>query len=541
MSVSDLEQARADYRRGDWAAAHARWAAAGRGGLSLQDLDDLATTAELLGRHAETVAALQDAFARACDAADLSRAVHCAFRLAMTTAAHGQPALSAGWVARAEELVEQLDTDAVEHGWVAFLRMFRALGAGAFDEAGACADQAAAVGRRHHEPDLVAMGTCAQGRMAMYAGRVPAGLALLDESMVRVVAGETSPVIAGHVCCTAIEGCQEVGDLARVAEWTAALEQWCDRQPGLLAFTGQRSVHRGQLLRMQGRWTAAIAELELAIRRYEQVQAPDAVGVAAYERGEVLRLRGESAAAEDAYAGAADRGYEPQPGLSLLWAATGRSRAARGAVRRLLGETTGPVQRSRLLPAAVEVLLVCGDLSGARDLVDELDGLAAGFGCAGLLAAAAGAHGEVELAGGDPAGSLPYLRKASAAWAGLGCPYEAARARAHVGRALAALGDHASSRVELSTSRRVLASLGAGPALAEVDRLLAPDVLPGGLTAREAEVLGLVATGRSNAQIAASLVLSEKTVARHLSNIFTKLDVGSRTAAAAFAFEHDLV
>jgi len=112
--------------------------------------------------------------------------------------------------------------------------------------------------------------------------------------------------------------------------------------------------------------------------------------------------------------------------------------------------------------------------------------------------------------------------------------------RVEVGRALSLLGDESSAAVELAAARRTFATLGTQPALDLVDSLLAPDSLPGGLTAREVQVLRLVATGRSNTQIATELVLSEKTVARHLSNIFTKLEVGSRTAAAAYAFEHGL-
>ena len=109
-----------------------------------------------------------------------------------------------------------------------------------------------------------------------------------------------------------------------------------------------------------------------------------------------------------------------------------------------------------------------------------------------------------------------------------------------MGRALRELGDEESADAELAAAARALAALGAGPAAQEVDRLLAPGPLPGGLTAREAEVLRLVASGKSNPEIAAALFLSEKTVARHLSNIFAKLDVPSRTAAAAYAFDHGL-
>ena len=541
MDVVDLEQASADFGRGDWAAAYDAWSAAGFDALPRDVLGDFATTAELLGHHVTAVAALQQAFVASQESGDLGAAVWSAFRLSMTTAAHGEPALAAGWTARAESLGAELDDDALELGWVAFLRMFRALGAGDFATAAGCAAESAACGRRHRDPDLTAMALCGQGRMALYAGQVAEGLARLDESMVMVIAGETSPIIAGHVYCTAIEGCQEISDFARVAEWTAALERWCAAQPGLLAFTGQCAVHRGQLLRLRGEWMRALEEFELAADRYRDNGSPDAASLSAYEAGEVLRLQGEYAAAEEAFARAAERGFDPQPGLALLWLARDNEPAALTAVDRLLGEPGGPVQRCRILPAAVAVLLSAGEVDRARQVATELETIATDFGCEPLQAAAAEALGSVELAAGDPAGALPYLRKSQQLWARVDAPYDRARARVLTGRALLASGDTASSRRELEAARVTFQQVGARPDADDVDRLLAPAALPAGLTAREAEVLRLVASGRSNAQIAADLVLSEKTVARHLSNIFTKLDVGSRTAATAYAFENKLV
>ncbi|MGH3362302.1 MAG: helix-turn-helix transcriptional regulator, partial [Nocardioides sp.] len=331
MGVVELERARADFERGDWVAAHETWSAADLDALSAAELGDLAVAAELLGRHDETVGALQRAFVRSQQAGDLTGSVQCAFRLAMSTATHGEPALSAGWTARAEGLVAELDEDCRELGWVAILRMFRALGTGAFADAAAYADQGVDLGRRHQDADLVALGVCSQGRLALYAGRVAEGLALLDEAMVRVIAGETSPIIAGHVYCTAIEGCQEISDFGRVAEWTSALERWCAAQPGLLAFTGQCAVHRGQLMRLHGEWSEALDEFELAARRYREVGSPDAAGLAAYEAAEVLRLRGDDDLAEVAYQRAADHGFDPQPGLALLWLSRGRAEAALAA------------------------------------------------------------------------------------------------------------------------------------------------------------------------------------------------------------------
>jgi len=536
-----VEQAADHFVRGDWLAAYDAWSEDGLDGLSAAELERFGTAAELVGQHDELVRALQRAFVRSQDEGDARRAVRCAFRLAMSTAAHGEQALSAGWMGRAAELVEEIGVDCVERGWVAFLRMFPAIGTGDFAEAKTCADEAAAVGRRFHDADLIAMAVCAQGRVALYGGRFAEGLAHLDEAMVRVISGETSPFIAGHVFCTAIEGCQEVSDFGRVAEWTTALERWCDAQPGLLAFTGQCAVHRGQLMRLRGAWDDALREYSRAADRYLELGTPAPVGLTAVETGDVLRLRGDLEGADAAYQQAADLGVDPQPGLAQLWLAAGRTTAALAAIERLLAEPGGPVQRCHLLPAAIEVLLAGGDADRARPLAAELSALASSIGSVVLSAAAAQAMGAVELASGDAAGALPYLRKAHQLWAQASSPYDAAVARLHTGRCLLALADESSSERELSAARAAFRQLGAVPMADLASSLLAPASLPGGLTAREVEVLRLVASGRSNPQIAAELVLSEKTVARHLSNIFGKLDVGSRTAAAAYAFERGLV
>jgi DNA-binding CsgD family transcriptional regulator len=536
-----VEQAADHFARGDWLAAYEAWSEVGLDGLSAAELDQFSTAAGLVGHHDDLIRALQRAFVRSQDEGDVRRAVRCAFRLAMSTAMHGEQALSAGWLGRATDLVEEIGVDCAERGWLAFMRMFRAIGTGEFAEAKTLADEAAGSGRRFHDADLIAIAVCAQGRVALYGGRFAEGLAHLDEAMVRVIAGEASPFIAGNVYCTAIEGCQEVSDFGRVAEWTAALERWCDAQPGLLAFTGQCAVHRGQLMRLRGAWDDALREYSLAADRYLELGTPNAVGLTALETGDVLRLRGDLDGADAAYKQAADLGVDPQPGLAQLWLAAGRGTAALAAVERLLAEPGGPVQRCHLLPAAVEVLLAAGHPDRARPLAAELSALAASIGSVVLAAAAAQAMGAVELASGDAAGALPYLRKAHQLWAQASSPYDAAVARLHTGRCLLALGDESSAERELSAARTAFRQLGAVPMADLASSLLAPASLPGGLTAREVEVLRLVASGRSNPQIAAELVLSEKTVARHLSNIFGKLDVGSRTAAAAYAFERGLV
>ena len=538
--VEDLLQARETFERGDWLTAFEAWSDVDRQALDPDDLQRLATAAVLLGRDDACVDALQRAFHAHADAGELAAAVRCAFWLSMVFATNENAALAAGWTSRADRLLEEIDGDVVERGYIRFLHMFQHIAAQDWAAAFQHAADVTAHGRRFGEADLLALGLAAQGRLTLYSGHIQEGLALFDEAMVRVAAGEVSPVIAGNVYCVMIEGCQEVSDLGRAASWTAALTRWCRAQPALVAFTGQCAVHRGQIMRLRGAFSDAVEEFDRAVRRYRASPARGPIGLASSEKGDALRLLGDLAGAEASYEVAFDHGYEPQPGLALLWLMTGRRDAALGAARRLLAETEGPVARSRMLPGVAEVLLGCDAVEEARPVAVELEQVAADFGCPGLQAAAAYVSGCVDLEAGDPAGALPYLRKSAALWRQQDAPYEAARVRVQIGRALAVLGDDVSSSAELAAARRIFVELETLPAIAEVDRLTSTADPPGGLTVREAEVLRLVASGQSNAQIAAQLVLSEKTVARHLSNIFTKLDVGSRTAAAAYAFEHQL-
>ena len=539
-SVEDLVRAREAYDRRDWVNAYDELSAVDPTQMDAGAFATLATVAYLLGRKNDCVQALQRAYRAHVDAADPLGAVRCAFWLARLLLMGGEAAVGSGWAARAQRLLDEQPDDVVERGYVRILDMFQHIGSGEFGPAVEIAAEIEQYGRRFRDPDLVAMGLTAQGRLLLYGGRVPDGLALLDEAMASLAAGEVSIVFAGDIYCTMIEGCQEICDIGRAAEWTAALTAWCDAQPGLVAYTGQCAVHRGQIMRLHGAYDEALIEFERAVQRYVQAGTEAAAGLTFNERGDVVRIRGELGEAEAAYERASRYGYEPQPGLALLWLARGRVEEALGAARRLLAEPRDPVHRSHLLPGLVEIFLAAAAVDEAHAVSTELTDIATAFGCAAPRAMAAYAAAGVALARGDAAGAVPELRRAMRIWNELDAPYESARCRLQLGRALRSLGDERSASSELMAARQVFASLGARPAEQEAARLLSRDA-PGGLSRREIEVLGLVAAGKSNQQIAQALVLSEKTVARHLSNIFTKLDVTSRTAAAAYAFQHDLV
>ncbi|HZA71896.1 MAG TPA: LuxR C-terminal-related transcriptional regulator [Propionibacteriaceae bacterium] len=538
--VDDLIRARESYERREWVAAYAALSDLDPAAMKADDFAQLATAAYLLGRNNDCVQALQRAYQLNLDAGETLAAVRCAFWLAMVLITGGETAVGGGWVARSQRLLDDTTGDAVERGYVLVHVMFRHIFSGEFQAAHELAVQITDYGRRFHDPDLVAQGLDAEGRLMLYMGRVREGLALLDEAMVGVAAGEVSPILAGHIYCSMIEACQEISDFGRAAEWTTVLTTWCDAQPGLVPFTGQCAVHRGQIMRVRGAYAEALEEFDQAMQRYLLMGSPPAAGLAMGERGDVLRIQGEFAAAEEAYGKATTFGHEPQPGLALLWLARGRTAASLAAVRRVLAEPRDPVHRSQVLPGAVQVLLACGQTDEAATLAEELTGIADSFGCAALRAMAGYATGGVLLARGDAASALHDLRTAARLWAGLGSTYEMARCRVLIGQAYGLLGDLDSARTELDGARSTFADLGAAPAEHEARRLIRPDA-PRGLTTREVEVLRLVASGKSNTDIAKALFLSEKTVSRHLSNIFGKIDVSSRTAAAAFAFEHHLI
>jgi DNA-binding CsgD family transcriptional regulator len=399
------------------------------------------------------------------------------------------------------------------------------------------------IAERLGDADLLALAGHEQGHVLIRQGKVGQGLALLDEAMVAASAGELSPIVTGIVYCGVILACDEAHDLRRAREWTATLTRWCDGQPDMVAFSGRCLIHRAEIMQLQGEWSSALGEAQRAVERCLKGENRWAAGEACYRQGEVHRLRGDLEAAEGAFREASRCGREPQPGLALLRLSQGDGEAAAAAIRRALEEAAEPGPRSGLLPAFVEVMLATGDLEAARGASDELGGLAGDFASDSLRAMTGHARGAVRLAQGDARGALVELRGAAKAWQDLDVPYEAARARELIGRACRELGDEDAAGLEMEAARSAFAELEAAPDLARLDPASAKAVPHDsrGLTPREIEVLRQVAAGKSNREIAATLTISEHTVARHLQNIFAKLGVSSRTAASAFAFEHDLV
>jgi len=543
-TLGELEQGRESYGQRAWADAHHSLLLADRTApLGVEDLELLAISAYLIGRDDDYLSVLERAHRAYLDAGECVRAARCAFWLGLHLLLRGETGRATGWLARAQRLLEREQRDCVEQGYLLLPVVEQHLAAADWETAHATAARAAKFGERYGEADLVSCARHQQGRALMGQGRVEEGLALLDEAMIAVTASELSPLMTGLIYCSVIDACQQVYALARAWEWTSALTQWCEAQPQMVAFTATCLVHRAEIMQLHGDWRDAIEEAQNACERSFQGIEPQPPAAAFYQQAEVRRLRGEFGAAEEAYRNASRRGCEPQPGLALLRMAEGRTGAAAAAIRRVAGATTDQLQRTRLLPAYVEIMLAVDDIEAARGACRELAAIAESIGTGVLGAMAAHARGAVELAEGDAQAALGSLRRAVEAWRQVEVPYEVARVRVLAGLACRAVGDDEGAGLELDAARAVFEQLGAVPDLARIDALAkdAPSDHHHGLTPRELQVLRVVAAGKTNKAIAAELFVSEKTVDRHVSNIFNKLDVPSRAAATAYAYKHKLI
>jgi DNA-binding NarL/FixJ family response regulator len=546
--AAELERGRKSYATRAWGNAFERLSRADREApLDADDLVLLANAAYMSGRDAEYLQELERAHHAYAEAEELTRAVRCAFWLGVALMLAGEGPRAAGWFSRAERLLARDDSDCVERGYLLIPVALEHKLAGDHAATAAASAEAAAIGERFGDSDLVALTRQEEGHALVRLGRTREGLRLIDEVMVSVTAGELSPIVTGLIYCNTIAFCQSVYQVRRARDWTAALTCWCEEQPEMVAHSGVCLVHRAEIMQLEGSWLNALAEAQRARERFargaEVAIMSRREGLAHYQEAEVHRLRGELQAAEEAYRTASLCGVDPQPGLALLNLVQGDRDAAAAGICRVLAEATEPLDRAGLLPARIEIALAAGEPDAARDACEELERIAVEADVVLLDAVAAHARGAVELDDGAAEAAAGSLRRAQRIWDELEAPYETARTRQLLGVACRALGDEESAALELEAARDTFFELGAGPDLARVEALSGPVSERGthGLTAREVEVLRLVADGRSNREVAEALVVSEHTVARHLQNIYAKLGVSSRTAASAFAFSKNLV
>jgi DNA-binding NarL/FixJ family response regulator len=533
MGQADLERGRAAYAERRWdVCVEALSAADDEEPLRFEDLKLLSLSLYMTGQDAESNGVLERSHRLAMSDERWADAAETAFWFAFVLLNTGETARGGAWLARSRAIAAEHD---VPGSIAALPDAAEARGlviSGRAEEGLALATSTARTGKLEGNPNLEVLGRLALGWALLRQGRREAALASYDEVMLTVSSSDqVYPTVAGLAYCAVISACMSVLDVPRAQEWTGLLSDWCDTQSGLVPYRGQCLVHRSQLKAMRGDWTGALDEARTACAR---IGGP-AIGDAWYQLGEVHRLQGEYAEAEDAYRKANSHGRQPEPGLALMRLTQGRVDEAVTTFRRLHAEQ-GRIDRPDILAGFVEAVLTAGDVDSARAAADEL--AAASDPPPVHQARAAEARGAVLLAEQDPAEALSHFRQALALWTDLGMPYDAARVRVRIGDACRRLGDDAAASLECDAARETFLRLGARP---DLDRLAAAASGNGVLTAREVEVLRLVAGGHTNRAIAAELVLSEKTVARHLSNIYTKLGIGSRSAATAYAYDHHLV
>jgi len=547
--VTSLELGRKSYRDQAWASAFDSLAAADRNEpLSAEDLELLARSAYMIGRDDEYVAGLERAHQSYLARNDVPRAVRCGFWIGHSFLFRGEQARSAGWFARAQRLLESDGRDCVERGYLLIPVWLEQMGRRDFEKGHATALEAAGIGERFGDADLIWLARDEQARALTQLGRLKEGLRLVDEALAAAAANDLSPIVTGIVYCNTIAFCRAVHDVRHVREWTRALTAWCERQPEMVAHNGLCLVHRAEIMILGGEWDDALSEARRSVERFTRGALNRlARGSAFYCLGEAHRLRGEFDAAEESYRQASLNGCEPQPGLALMRLAQGKEEAAAAAMRRVVGETTVPLRRAGILPAYVEIMLAVGSLDLARAACRELEETAKALDCEVLGARAAHSLGTTALAEGRTGDALIALRRALAIWSELDAPYEIARVRSDIGLACRALDDHDTATLELEAARSAFQQLGAVTDEARIASLTSPGGNKAeagdthGLTGRELQVLRLIAAGKSNRDIADALFISEHTVARHVQNIFAKLSVSSRAAATAFAFSHQLV
>ncbi len=538
-----LALGRESVRKQAWGAAFELLSQADRqASLDPQDLQLLSMAAHLIGKEAESGEFLARAHQGFLARGQTRQAARCACWLSFVSQLRGDRAQASGWLARGRRLLES-EGDCVEHGYALLPVGMLSVREGDYAVGHAAFLEAAAIARRFGDADLASLALQGQGRSLIRQGEIARGQALLDEAMVAVLAGEVSAIVAGGIYCSVIEACGEIFDFRRAQEWTTALERWCTAQQDIVPYRGHCLIRRAEILQMQGAWPDALVEAQCACERLSQPTPKAAVGPAFYRKAEMHRLRGEFAEAEQAYREASQWERTPRPGLALLRLAQGETQTAYSAIRQVAEEAAEPAKRADILAAYVDIALAAQEISAARAAADELLEIARRINAEFLHALTGRAHAAVLLAENNPAPAVAALRQSVEYFRQLEAPYEVARTGVLLARAQQKQGNRESARLEATRARAIFQKLGAASDVASAEAVLNPATSQtvGSLTARELQVLRLIASGATNRNIGNRLKISEKTVARHVSNIFNKLDLPSRAAATAYVYQHGLV
>jgi class 3 adenylate cyclase len=437
--------------------------------LAPDDLKILAEAAWWSGRLEECISARERAFSRYLEAGRYADAATMALHLFTDYQAKRAASIAEGWYQKAERLLQPLP-ESVVHGHLAVQRAFRALLGGDLDEARTAAEQALELGMRYGDRDVQAFGLLFAGTALINRGEVDPGLKMLDEATVAAVSGELDPLTSGVIYCVAISTTAQMADYDRAGQWTEASTRWCERQ-SISGFPGICRVHRAEIMRLRGSWLEAEQEARRALTELQDFNLEFAAA-GFYEVGEIRLRLGDLEGAQDAFRHAHELGHEAQPGLALLRLAEGDTQAASTLVQRSLADPLGPLDRARILPAAVEIEIAAGDLIAARGAVEALEKVVEVYDSKALRASYLCALGNLSLAEGNSKEAARALKESWRLFNQNDLPYEAGRARLAYGAALRAEGDEHSARLEIEAAKNVFRKLGA-----ELDVRRAMDLL----------------------------------------------------------------
>ncbi len=536
-----LERARDAVERGSWGEACELFEQLDDSQLEPTDLEAMADAAWWVCKLDEAIAVRSRAYADHLAAGNERSAGYAAWRLSCDYGIKGESSAGSGWLRRAQRHLAGHDA-CVERGFLAITESELARTAGNLELARARADVAVELGERCNSLDLHAMGIQTLGRALIASGEMRDGMALLDEAMTLVISQRLSAMFTGWIYCNVVATCMECADVGRAGEWTVAAMMWCTSVSELTPYHGICRMHTVEIDVMHGDWRRAESE---ALRTAQEMQGMEqhVVADALYAIGEINLRRGDLAAAEEWFMRAQEKGGDPQPGLASVRLAQGKLHAAAAGLRLSLSSAVEPtLRRARLLATQVDVSIAANDRATARQAAEALEDIASRTSSTLLDAMVTTALAALLLAEGEAESASQNAHQAWSMWQQLKSPYDAARSRMLIGLAAKHAGDADRAYSQLEGARAAFERLGAeADARVAAAHLSKANDLPRGLSMRELEVLRLVASGRTNREIATEMVISEHTVSRHLQNIFRKLDVASRAAATAFAFENSLV
>jgi DNA-binding NarL/FixJ family response regulator len=522
-----LAEARVAYGQRRYAEAYRGLATAREGaGLPDDDLRLLAGAAWWLGHVSECLALTEELHRHYLEQGFVDRAAVEAIDLAGMFFMRGEPALGSGWLSRARRLLADRPRGA-GHAMLMYADLSSALEEEQLDLATTGSRELQQLGRALGDSTYVALGLLVEGLAEIRRGRLREGFGLLDEAMLPVVADTVAPEFAGNIYCTIIAICEDLADIARARQWTAATERWLESFSDAVMFHGVCRAHRVHLLATDGDWTRAEAEAQQVVAELAELNN-DAIAEAEYQLGETYRLRDLAAA----------RGRDPQPGAALLARASGHiDRAWTEITAAVAASSARPFRCAPMLRAQVEIGLAASHLAAAMSGYERLRRISETYPTPGFRAWADQAHGAVLVASGDSSAALAPLQAAATAYHRMRSPYDAACIELLLAEAHRQRGDPGEAETHSNAAAALFARLGVSPPRSAQAQM----ALPAGLTRRESDVLRLVASGASNRDVGERLWISEATVRRHLANIFRKLGVGSRTAASAWAHEHGLL